>query len=115
MDAAIQGAGAVGATQVNPSETTSPAKRADGSAGVRAASGPASVDAIPSSPPPEVLEQMGQAQQIYDKLAAQGQSLHFGHDSAGRVTVELRDGEGQQLRKLSLSEALELATGESSE
>ncbi|HTZ86073.1 MAG TPA: hypothetical protein VMB05_05330 [Solirubrobacteraceae bacterium] len=115
MDAAIQGASAVGATQVNPSETTARAKRAESAAGIRATSPAASVDALPSSPPPEVLEQMAQAQRVYDKLASQGQSLHFDHDSAGRVTVALRDNEGKQIRELSLTEALALTSDESQE
>lgn len=114
MDAAIQGAGSIGAAQVNPSDTSARARRTEGTPGVRATTPPASLDAIPSSPPPEVLEQMAQAQRVFDKLSQEGQSLHFDHDDAGRVTVELRGSDGQA-RRLSLSEALALVGEESSE
>lgn len=113
MDAAIQGAGSIGATKVNPSESAARPKRGEGAPPAQPATS-ASLDAIPSSPPPEVLEQMAQAQRAYEKLAHEGQGLHFGHDEAGRVTVELR-GEDGQVRTLSLSEALALASGESAE
>lgn len=110
--AAIPGAGAVGAAQVNASEPTARAARVPGAQEATAASSPAaSLDAIPSSPPPEVVEQMARAQHTYEQLAAEGRSLHFGHDSAGRTTVEMRDHDGQLVRTLSLGEALDLASG----
>lgn len=108
--AAIQSAGAVGATQVNPTEPSARAGRAAGTGKV-AATPAASLDAIPSSPPPEVLEQMAQAQRTYERLTAHGRSLDFGRDSAGRPTVEIRDRTGQLVRTLSLPEVLDLAAG----
>jgi hypothetical protein len=113
MDAAVQGAGSIGAAKVNPSETAARSKRAEAAPGIGATL-PASLDAIPGSPPPEVLDQMAHAQRAYEKLAREGQSLQFGHDDAGRVTVELH-GEDGQVSTLSLSEALALASGESPE
>jgi hypothetical protein len=115
---AVPGAGSVGAAPVNPSDPAARTgrTRAPGNAAGGVPVAPAaSVDAIPSSPPPEVLEQMAQAHRVYEQLAADGKSLHFGHDQAGRATVEMRDSSGAPLRTLSLSEALDLAAGESPE
>ncbi len=110
--AAIPGAGAVGAAQVNRSEPTARGARVSAAQEAPASSSPAaSLDAIPSSPPPEVIEQMARAQHTYEALAAQGRSLHFGQDSAGRTIVELRDHDGQLVRTLSLGEAVDLASG----
>jgi hypothetical protein len=65
-----------------------------------------------SSPPQEVLEQMGHAARVYDGLHAQGRELHFAHDEAsGRMTIEVRDAGGHVLRTLSPSEALQVAAG----
>ena len=38
------------------------------------------LDAIPSSPPAEVLEQMAGAAQVYERLSAQGRELRFARD-----------------------------------
>lgn len=111
---AIPGAGSVGAAPVNPSDPVARGAHARGAgnaAGAAPVAPAASVDAIPSSPPPEVLEQMAQAHRIYEQLAADGKSLHFDHDEAGRAMVELRDSNGTSLRTLSLAEALDLAAG----
>jgi hypothetical protein len=113
--AAVPGAGAAGAAQVNASEPTARARRAEGAAGTRGVPPAASVDAIPSGPPPEVREQMAQAQRAYEQLADQGRSLHFGHDDAGRTTVEMRDSEGALVRTLTLSEVVDLASGRTAE
>jgi hypothetical protein len=115
---AVPGAGSVGATPVDPSDPASRGARtrASGNAARAGSVAPAaSVQAIPSSPPAAVLEQMAQAHHIYEQLAAEGKSLHFDHDQAGRATVEMRDSNGAPLRTLSLSEALDLAAGESPE
>jgi hypothetical protein len=65
-----------------------------------------------SSPPQEVLEQMGHAARAYDRLHAQGRELHFAHDEAsGRMTIQVRDARGNVLRMLSPSEALQVAAG----
>ncbi len=109
--AAVPGAGVVGATQVNPSEPVARGERAEPVRPASPGEAAASVDAVPSAPPPEVLEQMAQAQRTYEQLAAQGRSLHFAEDSSGRASVELRDRDGQLLRTLSLAEALDLAAG----
>ncbi len=65
-----------------------------------------------SSPPHEVLQQMGQAARVYDTLHTQGRELHFAHDEAsGRMKIEVRDTRGNVLRMLSPSEALQVAAG----
>jgi hypothetical protein len=71
-----------------------------------------SVDTFPSSPPPEVLDQMAAAAATYESLRAQGHELHFGHDpQSGRLAIELHDRDGNAVRDVSPSEALELAGG----
>jgi hypothetical protein len=65
-----------------------------------------------SSPPHEVLEQMGQAARTHDALQARGRELHFAHDEAsGRMEIEVRDAGGHVLRTLTPSEALQVAAG----
>jgi hypothetical protein len=71
-----------------------------------------SVDTFPSSPPPEVLDELRGAAQAWENLRAQGHELHFGHDEqTGRIAIELRDREGNSVRDVSPSEALELVGG----
>jgi hypothetical protein len=71
-----------------------------------------SVDTFPSSPPPEVLDQMATAATAYENLRAQGHELHFSHDTqSGRIAIELRDRDGNSVRDVSPSEALEIAGG----
>ncbi|HEY3760041.1 MAG TPA: hypothetical protein VGL37_09775 [Solirubrobacteraceae bacterium] len=72
----------------------------------------AALDAIPSSPPPEVLDQMASAAQTYERLSSQGRELRFAHEqSSGRMTIEVRDRGGNVLKRLSPAEALEVAAG----
>jgi len=70
------------------------------------------LDAIPSSPPPEVLNQMAGAAQAYERLSAQGRELRFARDEAsGRTTIEVRDRRGNVLKRLSPAQALDVAAG----
>jgi hypothetical protein len=64
-----------------------------------------------SSPPQEVLEQMGKAARVYDSLHARGRELHFAHEASGRLSIEVRDARGNVLRTLSPYEALQVAAG----
>lgn len=67
---------------------------------------------LPSSPPPEVLEQMADAAQRYDELTAQGRELRFARDEqSGRTQIEVRDREGRLMKTLSPSQALDIAAG----
>lgn len=71
-----------------------------------------SLDALPSSPPPEVLREMADAGAIYDGLSAQGRELRFARNTAsGRTEVEVRDRAGNLLGRLSPAQALDLAAG----
>lgn len=71
-----------------------------------------SVQALPSSPPPEVLEQMASAAERYDELTAQGREMRFARDEqSGRTRIELRDREGHLMKMLSPAEALDVAAG----
>jgi hypothetical protein len=78
-----------------------------------AASGPSvSLNAIPSSPPQEVLDQMAGAAQVYEHLSSQGRELRFAHDHAsGRIKIEVCDRGGNVLKQLSPAQALDLAAG----
>jgi uncharacterized FlaG/YvyC family protein len=72
----------------------------------------ATVDALPSRPPLEVLEEMEAASRRYDELRAQKRELHFTHDPhANRVVVEVRDLEGNVLRTIPPSKALDVIAG----
>lgn len=75
--------------------------------------GPISVETMPSTPPAEVLAQMRQAADTWDSLQAEGYEVHYSQDpQTRRTTVELRDAQGVTVRRLTPSEALELAAGE---
>ena len=70
------------------------------------------VDAIPATPPDDVLDAIGVAANAYQQLAASGRQLHFELDqSSGKVVVELHDGNGRVLSSISPSKALEVASG----
>jgi hypothetical protein len=71
-----------------------------------------SLEAIPSSPPPEVLEQMAGAARTYEQLSSQGRELRFARDEdSGRTTIEVRDRSGNVLKRLSPAQALDVAAG----
>jgi uncharacterized FlaG/YvyC family protein len=55
---------------------------------------------------------MARAAQAHARLQAQGRELRFAHDAhSGRMTIEVRDGDGRVLRTLSPSQALDVAAG----
>lgn len=69
-------------------------------------------DASQQGPPPELLEEIAAAARTNERLRASGQNVAFIQDEhSGRVTIELRDGDGALLRTLSVVEALDLAAG----
>jgi hypothetical protein len=71
-----------------------------------------SLQTLPSSPPPEVLDQMASAAQRYDELTAQGRELRFARDEqSGRTRIEVRDRGGHLVKTLSPSQALDVAAG----
>jgi uncharacterized FlaG/YvyC family protein len=70
------------------------------------------VDTTPSRPPEEVLDQIAAASDRYEQLRAQQRELHFAHDpSTNRVVVEVRDLEGNVLRTIPPSKALDVIAG----
>ena len=71
-----------------------------------------SVDAIPSTPPAELYEEMNAASQRVDQLRAEGRELHFSYDEhEGRVQIEVRDLEGKVIRTIPPSKLLDVAGG----
>jgi flagellar protein FlaG len=72
----------------------------------------ATVDALPSRPPLEVLQEMEAAARRYDELRSQQRELHFKHDAQlNRVVVEVRDLDGNVLRTIPPSRALDVIAG----
>jgi hypothetical protein len=64
-------------------------------------------------PPDELLEEMGLAAEVYERLAARGRELRFRLDPpTGRVTVEVHDLDGKLLYTILPARALEIAGGE---
>jgi len=72
----------------------------------------ATVDTMPSRPPSEVLQEMEAASRRYDELRSQQRELHFTHDpNQNRVVVEVRDLEGNVLRTIPPTKALDVIAG----
>ena len=69
-----------------------------------------SVDAIPAAPPPEVMDEVLAAQKAIEDMHARGRQLHFEMD-AGRVKILLQDLDGNTLREIPPSHALEVVGG----
>jgi flagellar protein FlaG len=70
------------------------------------------VDTIPSTPPLEVMDAIAVAAQASERLAASGHELRFHLDPpTGKVTVELRDLQGNLLSTVAPSKALDVAAG----
>ena len=68
------------------------------------------VDAIPAAPPQEVMDEVLAAQRAIEDMHARGRTLHFEMD-AGRVKILLQDLDGNTLRQIPASEALEISSG----
>lgn len=71
---------------------------------------------VPAGPPPEVLEAMSAAGRVARELHAQGRALRFvtpaeSGAADGRVRIELTNLDGDVLRTIPPSEALDVATG----
>jgi flagellar protein FlaG len=70
------------------------------------------LDTIPSQPPEAVKAEVDRAAQRVDELKADGHQLHFAFDeSAGRVVVQVQDLDGNVLRTIPPSKALQVASG----
>ena len=74
----------------------------------------ATVDTFPASPPPELRAEILAAQQAVQDMHDRGRELHF-EMAEGRLRIELRDLDGNVLRTIPGSEALEIASGKAVE
>ena len=68
------------------------------------------VDTIPSSPPADVMEEVLAAQRAIEDMHSRGRQLHFDMDS-GRVRILLQDLDGNTLKEIPPSHALEISGG----
>jgi flagellar protein FlaG len=84
---------------------TKPGARVEPSAAV-------TVDTLPASPPDDVLEQMSAASRVVEALHEQGRELHFEQLGEGRVQVQVRDLDGNVIRTIPASKALDVAAGQ---
>jgi len=71
------------------------------------------VDTLPASPPDAVLEEMFAASKVANHLYEQGRELHFQPNGDGRVTVQVRDLDGNVIRTIPAGKALDVASGAS--
>jgi hypothetical protein len=77
------------------------------------ASDTVTVDTIPASPPPEVQDAIGVANQAYHNLQAGGSELRFKvNEATGKLTVEVHDTHGNLLFTVPASTALDVASGQ---
>jgi hypothetical protein len=71
------------------------------------------VDTIPASPPPEVHDAIGVANQAYHNLQADGSELRFKiNGSTGKLSVEVHDVHGNLLFTVPASTVLDVASGQ---
>jgi hypothetical protein len=103
-----QDAAALAAVQARPSTEPAAAQPAPP---VQAVPG-ATLDTTPTRPPAEVLREMEAASDRWHELQSQHRELHFTHDpQQNRVVVEVRDLDGNVLRTIPPSKALDVIAG----
>jgi flagellar protein FlaG len=74
--------------------------------------GDVAVISLPPSPPAEVLDEVARARDRAAELAADNRELHFSTDQeTGRVIVQVRDLEGNVIRTIPPSHALQVVSG----
>jgi hypothetical protein len=96
---------------VTPTTNAQATRAPTATAAAQPASESVTVDTMPSTPPPEVLDAIGAAAKAYDRLTANGVQLHFHVDEqTGKVAVHVYDTEGSVLGSLAPSQVLDLAT-----
>jgi flagellar protein FlaG len=96
-----------GIERTGQTQRTSAAKTAAPTQAVAAVT----VDTLPASPPPHLLEEMFEASRVADKLHEQARELHFEAAGSGRVVVTVRDLDGNVIRTIPPAKALEVAAG----
>jgi putative hemolysin len=71
------------------------------------------VDTIPASPPEEVHDAIGVANQAYHNLQAQGSELRFKvNESTGKLTIEVHDIHGNLMFTVPASTVLDVVAGQ---
>lgn len=71
------------------------------------------VDTIPASPPPEVQDAIGVANQAYHNLKADGSELRFKvNESTGKLSIEVHDIHGNLMFTVPASTVLDVASGQ---
>jgi flagellar protein FlaG len=94
---------------------TAPAPTADFAVTLARAGEPAgdvAVISLPPSPPPEVMDEIAAARDRAAELAANNRELHFSKDEeTGRVIVQVRDLQGNVIRTIPPSDALQVMSG----
>jgi flagellar protein FlaG len=74
--------------------------------------GDVAVISLPPSPPAEVLDEVARARDRAAELAANNRELHFTTDQdTGRVIVQVRDLQGNVIRTIPPSHALQVVSG----
>ena len=97
-----------GVERTEPAPASAPVDEAGFKAQLDAA---VNVSTLPASPPSSVLEDMHAAARVAQELRAQKRELHFEAAGDGRVTVQVRDLDGNVIRTIPPARALEIATG----
>jgi len=70
------------------------------------------VDTIPASPPDEVHDAIGVANQAYHSLKASGSEMRFKvNEATGKLSVEIHDAKGNLLFTVPASTVLDVASG----
>ena len=64
-----------------------------------------------AEPPPEVRAEVQAAARCADQLHKLGRQLRFEQDESGRIRIEVRDLDGNVLRRVPPSEVFDFATG----
>jgi hypothetical protein len=103
--------GSVGRT---PAPTATQSARSSAPASAQASeAATVTVDTIPASPPPEVQDAIGVANQAYHNLQANGNELRFKvNEATGKLSVEVHDVHGNLLFTVPASTALDVAAGQ---
>jgi hypothetical protein len=97
-----------GVERTEPPSRGAPAPQAGFNAALDAA---VNVSTLPASPPPAVLEDMHAAARVYQELRDQQRELHFEVSDSGHVAVQVRDLDGNVIRTIPASKALDVASG----
>ncbi len=103
--------GSVGGTPAAARAASSPRPYAAPSPAAQSADS-VTVDTIPASPPDEVRDAIGVANQAYHALKASGSEMRFKvNEATGKVTVEVHDAHGNLMFTVPGSTALDVASG----